>query len=443
MILLHFSHLNSSPIVRFFYAFLSLFLFSGCSQEDIQESAPFAFSSFSIDGKNATLLTNISTNPQIQIFFNSPIDSASATQALSLYAGGELIPVGISFENNDSTLVVRPISPLGYLTTHDILVDNQLKDKTGRFLLSACQIRFTTELDLKDKFPRISDDSLMTLVQRQTFAYFWDFAHPVSGLARERNTSGDLVTAGGSGFGIMALLVGVERGFITRQQARERLLKITDFLLHKADRFHGAFSHWLNGATGKAIPFSQRDDGGDLVETSYLMAGLLSASSYMGQQRPDEIKIRSQIDSLWTQVEWNWYTQGQNVLYWHWSPNYQWSMNHRIQGWNECLITYVLAASSPTFPISKNVYDSGWTRAGAMKNSRTFFETKLPVGPDYGGPLFFAHYSFLGLDPRNLKDANASYSEQVVFSYGSIVFHAIYSSRIEEGHAFFLLCSGR
>ncbi|MCE2789616.1 MAG: Ig-like domain-containing protein [Saprospiraceae bacterium] len=429
--------------MRFFYAFLSLFLFSGCSQEDIQESAPFAFSSFSIDGKNATLLTNISTNPQIQIFFNSPIDSASATQALSLYAGGELIPVGISFENNDSTLVVRPISPLGYLTTHDILVDNQLKDKTGRFLLSACQIRFTTELDLKDKFPRISDDSLMTLVQRQTFAYFWDFAHPVSGLARERNTSGDLVTAGGSGFGIMALLVGVERGFITRQQARERLLKITDFLLHKADRFHGAFSHWLNGATGKAIPFSQRDDGGDLVETSYLMAGLLSASSYMGQQRPDEIKIRSQIDSLWTQVEWNWYTQGQNVLYWHWSPNYQWSMNHRIQGWNECLITYVLAASSPTFPISKNVYDSGWTRAGAMKNSRTFFETKLPVGPDYGGPLFFAHYSFLGLDPRNLKDANASYSEQVVFSYGSIVFHAIYSSRIEEGHAFFLLCSGR
>lgn len=259
---------------------------------------------------------------------------------------------------------------------------------------------FTTGDDASQKFPTISDEALLDLVQEKTFGYFWDYAHPVSGLARERYGSGDTVTSGGSGFGIMALPVAVERGFITRAEAAARLRTILTFLSEKADRFHGVFPHWLNGTTGKVIPFSEKDNGGDLVETAFLMQGLLTVARFF--DREDEADIRSAVDALWRAVEWDWYTRGgQDVLYWHWSPSDGWAMNMRITGWNEALIVYVLAASSPTHPVGKAAYDRGWASGGSMK-------------PTVTGPLFFAHYSFLGLDPRKLRDAYADYWAQNV-----------------------------
>ena len=120
----------------------------------------------------------------------------------------------------------------------------------------------------------MTDEEFLDMVQRTTFRYFWDYAHPVSGLTRERLGSGETVTIGGSGFGVMALLVGIERGYISREQGVERMLTILNFLNTQADRFHGAFSHWINGTTGHVIPFSQYDDGGDLVETSFMIQGL-------------------------------------------------------------------------------------------------------------------------------------------------------------------------
>jgi hypothetical protein len=183
--------------------------------------------------------------------------------------------------------------------------------------------------------------------------------------------------------------------------------------LYKTDHFHGAFPHWLNGTTGKTVPFSRNDDGGDLVETSFLFQGLLSAKEYFNKNNPDEKQLRGGITSLWNDVEWNWYTQGgQNVLYWHWSPNEGWKMNHEIRGWNECFITYVLAASSTKYPVSADVYHRGWANNNYFKNGREFYGIKLPLGYDFGGPLFFAHYSFMGLDPHGLKDQYADYWEQ-------------------------------
>lgn len=263
----------------------------------------------------------------------------------------------------------------------------------------------------------LSDEQLLDLVQKQTFKYFWDFGHPVSGMARERsNTSFDygneVVTTGGTGFGVMAIIVAAERGWITRQQAAERTLKIVNFL-QKADMFHGVFPHWLNGATGKVIRFSPKDDGGDLVETSFLFQGLLTSKQYFTQNNPIENQLRNKIQGLWDGIEWNWHTQGgQNVLYWHWSPNNGWSMNHQIRGWNECLITYVLAAASPRYSISPQVYHQGYATSNHFRNDREYYNIKLPLGFDYGGPLFFSHYSFLGLDPRGLKDNYADYWEQ-------------------------------
>jgi hypothetical protein len=271
----------------------------------------------------------------------------------------------------------------------------------------------TFSIDSTDKFPVISDDALLTLVQKQTFKYFWDFGHPVSGLARERNTSDDVVTSGGSGFGIMTIPVAIEREFITRAQGLERMQKIVGFLKTNAKTFHGAFPHWLNGATGAVVPFSTKDDGADLVETSYLIQGLLTARQYFDGADAAETALRNDINTIWYAVEWDWFRKdNENVLYWHWSPNYNWDMNLPIKGWNECLITYALAASSPTHAIPKIVYDNGWTGNGSFINGNSYYGINLPLGSAYGGPLFFSQYSFLGLNPTDLTDKYTNYFTQ-------------------------------
>jgi hypothetical protein len=254
-----------------------------------------------------------------------------------------------------------------------------------------------------------TDDELLTMVQQYTFRYFWDFAHPASGMARERNTSGDIVTTGGTGFGIMAIPVGIERAFITREEGIARMKKILGYL-ENADRFHGAWPHWLNGNTGKVVPFGTTDNGGDLVETAFLVEGLLTARKYFNRQTADELDIVQRITTLWTEVEWDWYRQNNSdVLYWHWSPNYGWQINMQIRGWNEAAIVYILAIASPTHGVPASMWDTGWAGMSYYLNGKTFYGYKLDVGWDNGGPLFFAHYSFLGFDPRQKKDAYANY----------------------------------
>jgi hypothetical protein len=260
--------------------------------------------------------------------------------------------------------------------------------------------------------PQAPEAALLDAVQRQTLRYFWDFAHPVSGLARERsNATPDLVSSGGSGFGLMAILVGIERGWIEREEGLDRLATLVRFLA-AADRHHGVFPHWLHGGSGRTVRFAPKDDGGDLVETSFLMAGLLAVRQYFGGVEPRERELRELIDMLWRGVEWDWYTRGEAVLYWHWSPVHGWAMNHPIRGWNECLVTYLLAASSPTHAIGPAVYHRGFAEGPAFLNGRPYYGMTLPLGPDGGGALFFAHYSFLGIDPRGLSDRYADYWRQ-------------------------------
>jgi hypothetical protein len=265
------------------------------------------------------------------------------------------------------------------------------------------------------------DEAILDRVQKETFNYFWEGAEPISGLARERihldniypSHDKDIITIGGSGFGLMAILVGVERDFITRDQALSRYEKILTFL-EKADRFHGAWPHWL-WPTGKTAPFSKKDNGGDLVETSFLVQGLLTAKEYFSMNNAREKDIRDRIEQLWETVEWSWYTkEGQDVLYWHWSPEFGWDMNFPVGGYNEALIMYVLAAASPTYSIEKSVYEKGWAGDGAIAKDTIFYG--LPTilnhyegGNDPVGPLFWAHYSYLGLNPKTLKDAYADY----------------------------------
>ena len=357
------------------------------------------------------LLRDIPLNTRIDFSFNFPLDTVDIHQKVSLF-GTKVAPVEVIFGDGYRKMTIKNTEKLDYYIKYNVFLSVSLKAQNG-FGFEGFVKNFFTALDSTFKFPLISDEELLDLVQQQTFKYFWDFGHPVSGLARERNTSGDIVASGGSGFGIMAIVTGMERGFITRSEGVIRLRKIVDFL-EISDRFHGAWSHWLNGSTGKVIPFGSDDDGGDLVETSYLAMGLLTARQYLNPVISNENSIIEKINILLDGIEWDWYTQGQNSLTWHWSPKTGFAKNMKIRGWNEALITYVMAATSTTHPISKDVYVQGWAGSGAMVNNKNFFGIKLPLGPDLGGPLFFEQYSFLGLDPGDLSDTYGNYMEQAV-----------------------------
>lgn len=298
------------------------------------------------------------------------------------------------------------------------------------------------------------DEALLTFVQEATFRYFWDYAHPLSGMARERYGAASrehVVTIGGTGFGLMALVVGSERGFVSKEAAAERTLKILEFLERKARRYHGAWSHWLDGATGETIPFGKKrhngqpvpddqgrpidGDGGDLVETAYLVQGLLTVRQYFQERTQTQSEVRELADRLWRQVEWDWYLNSAAepdnlLLYWHWSPDHGFGMGLKVVGFNECMIVYLLAIASPTHPIPPECYYQGWC-SGSYENGREFYGRRIWVGPDYGGPLFFTHYSYLGFDPRG-RDAFCNYFE----NHRNIALtHQEYCRRNPEGHA--------
>jgi hypothetical protein len=277
----------------------------------------------------------------------------------------------------------------------------------------------------------LSDDELMTMVQEAHFRYYWEGAHPVAGLARE-NIPGDddLVATGAAGFGIMAILVGAERGFVTRQAAAARLLRIVEFL-ERADRFHGAWPHFLNGRTGKVIPlFGAADNGADLVETAFLTQGLLAARQYFNGTSEIERTIARKITRLWESIEWSWFrrTADSEFLFWHWSPDQAWAINHPLIGFNETMIVYILAIASPTHAVPASMYYTGWagqserairyrrgwgqtTEGDHYHNGNTYHGITLPVGVGVGGPLFFTHYSFMGFDPHAFTDRWTNYFE--------------------------------
>ncbi|MBS1526156.1 MAG: Ig-like domain-containing protein [Bacteroidetes bacterium] len=395
-------------------------MFSACSKDKKAVSPPpvttssFGFGGLKVNGiYNGSVYKGVNLKPVIRISFTSALNVNSVAGGITFTAkNGGAVNYTATYDNHDSTVVITPPG-LQPLTQYTISVLASLKSASNGSLQSPFSLQLTTAIDSTDKFMRISDDALLDLVQRQTFKYFWDFGHPVSGLARERNTSGDVVTMGGSGFGVMAIVAATSRNFITRAQALQRMQTIVGFLKNTAQIFHGAYPHWMNGATGVVVPFSTQDDGADIVETAYLMEGLLTARQYFNGASAGETNLRNDINTIWNRVEWDWFRQnGQNTLYWHWSPNYGWSTGVQVNGWDEALITYVMAASSPTHAIPKIVYDNGWALNGQIKNGNTYFGVKLPLGPPEGGPLFFAHYSFLGINPNGLTDSYAAYDTQ-------------------------------
>lgn len=329
--------------------------------------------------------------------------------------GGEFRPIGIQWPafSRFADFVQEPASTLAYRVT----AVNQAYQESAPSEAVQTALR------------PLSDDELLSMVQEASFRYYWEGAHPKAGMALE-SIPGDehLVALGASGFGVIALIVAAERGFVSREAVLERLGQIVAFL-ERADRFHGVWPHFMDGRTGSVIPlFGRYDNGGDLVETAFMIQGLLTARQYFDRDTPEEQQLRAAITQLWETVEWDWYRNPEDPDYlcWHWSPTFGWRINHPLIGWNETMIAYLLAIASPTHPVPASMYYSGWasqsqraqhyrqnwgkTTAGdRYTNGNTYFDVHLPVGVGSGGPLFFTHYSFLGFDPRHKRDRYANY----------------------------------
>lgn len=422
MFFLHRKHINEitkSYVACIFFAFAMII--TGCKKSGSPVApnpplpASFSFNSFQLNGNfNGYNYKGVNKLPVLKISFLASVDKNSVGSSIALKnSTGTNVPLNITYQNSDSTIVVTPGAALSYLSKYVFSINTTLKSKPGGNLLSGLDVSLFTSLDSSRKFSALSDDALLDLVQKQTLKYFTDLAHPVSGLALERNTSGQTVTTGGSGFGIMALIAGINRGFINKADGFAQIQKEVAFLKNTAQTFHGAYPHWLNGSTGAVIPFSTDDNGADLVETSYLVQGLLCARQYFSGASAEETALRADINTIWNRVEWSWFRQNnQNVLYWHWSPDKAWKMNVKIQGWNEAMITYILAASSTAYSVPKDVYTGGWAVGPSFTNGNTYYGYTLPLGPALGGPLFFEHYSFLGVNPFGLKDTYANYQTQ-------------------------------
>jgi hypothetical protein len=405
------------------FLFISLIIFSCSDDGSNSEPDPLTITSLKINGveKLGDDIRDASQTANFEITFSAPIDPKFITTAFIDLSGNEVFIYTPS--NNDQTITLTSTQPLQHLYRYLFWVSHEVKGKKGETMTNQFNQYFYTVLDPTPKVPLLPNDEdndndntndLLSIVQQQTFKYFYDFAHPASGMARERNSSGNTVTSGGSGFGIMALIVGMERGFITRPEGLTRMDKILDFL-ETADRFHGAWPHWMNGNTGDVIPFSANDNGGDLVETSFLVQGLLTFRQYLNTGVPDENSLINRINVLWHGVEWDWYRRCeptcQNVLYWHWSPDKNWTMNFALYGYFEEQITYVLAAASPTHSIPKIVYSNGYGKNGAIVKNNTYEGIVLPL--ESPAPLFWVQYSYLGLDPH-FTDDYANYWTQNV-----------------------------
>ncbi|MFD1630927.1 glucoamylase family protein [Pseudopedobacter beijingensis] len=400
--------------MRYFFPLLIL-LTIACSKKEVPQIKDTSVS-FTVDGEyNGTLSYNVlGMRPIIVFDFTEAVETENLDKDIVLKSdSGEPVKLEFNVSNEGKKIQLNLQTDLKSFSTYTLSISGSLPTKKGGKLINPLSITLNAGMSSEDKYPRISDQELLTLVQTQTFKYFWGFGHPVSGLARERNTSGNLVTSGGSGFGVMAIIVGIERGLITKEEGFARIRKIVSFLKNDAQKFHGAFSHWLDGTTGAALKFSEKDDGADLVETSLLMQGLITAKQYFKAASTEETQLRTDITDLYNNVEWDFFRKdGGDVLYWHWSPNYQWQMNLPIKGYNECLITYVLAAGSATHGIPKSVYDNGWAAGANFKNGKTYYGIQLPLGAEKGGPMFLDQYSFLGINPKGLSDAYANYEQQ-------------------------------
>ena len=258
-------------------------------------------------------------------------------------------------------------------------------------------------------------------LSRKTFHYFWDLAEPANGNIPDRWPTPSFSSIAATGFGLTSYLIGVERGYITREQAAERTLKTLKFFVEapKGDSvagvtgYKGFFYHFIDMKTGLRFQTVELST----IDTGLLMAGILSSQVYFDQENAIENQIRVFADSLYRAVEWDWAMNGEQTMSMGWHPE-KGFIDARWKGYNEAMILYVLALGSPTHTIPAE----SW---------KAWIDT-YQYGTYYGqehvnfGPLFGHQYSNMYIDFRGIFDP---YMKTKGFDYFENSRRATYANR--------------
>ena len=266
-----------------------------------------------------------------------------------------------------------------------------------------------------NSYSPVTVKAMMDEQQKKIISLFYEGADPTTGMAYNNPKYKETLTTGASGMGVMCIVAGVERGWIDRAAGAEHIAKMTRFL-KKATRFEGAWSHWYY-TNGAPYPFGNQVAAGEIVETAFMMGGLLTACEYFTGNSDAEKEIRENTQYFWETINWKKFIKG-DKLYWIWHSD-KVGQNNELElqmiGWNECLLIYILGMAAPDhLKIPQSIYSTSWKGWNFATPSRKTYGYLMPLGTEYGGSLFLSQYSFLGLDPRLMEDNDVYYWTQNV-----------------------------
>jgi len=252
--------------------------------------------------------------------------------------------------------------------------------------------------------------NVMDEQEQKVVNLFFQGAEPNSGMAYNDPSRKSVMATGATGFGIMTLIAGVERGWISREDAANHIVKIVRFL-KKAERYEGAWAHWYN-VKGEIVPFGNQNDAGEIIETTFMMGGLLTACEYFNGSSEAEKEIRTTTNEFWNTINWSHFVKD-GKFYWIWHRDTG-KYELPISGWNETLLAYILAMAAPAgHDVPVSVYKSCWQGSKNFYHAgREYYGYPLPLGGNYGEALFLAHYSMFGMDPRKMEDSYCFYWQQ-------------------------------
>lgn len=255
-------------------------------------------------------------------------------------------------------------------------------------------------------------DPLFDDIERRTFDFFWETTNATTGLVPDRYPTPSFSSIAAIGFGLTAYPVGVERGYVTRAEARERVLTTLRFL-HEAPQgpepsgnsgYQGFFYHFLNPTTGTRYATNELST----IDTALLMAGVLFTSGYFDDAaNVDEAEIRRLADDLYRAVDWHWASPNPPGVTMAWRPEDGFARDN-WRGYNEAMILYILALGSPTHPAADGAWNA-WTATYGDYWGELEGETHLTFGP-----LFGHQYSHVWIDFRGIHD---DYMAQRGFDY--------------------------
>lgn len=260
-------------------------------------------------------------------------------------------------------------------------------------------------------------------LEERTFRFFWDTADSETGLVPDRYPTPSYASIAATGFGLTAYPIGVERGYITRAAARDRVLKTLRFLYNAPQGnqatgmagYKGFYYRYLDMKTGARV--------GDIelstVDTSLLLGGMLFCQSYFDRQDPTEVQIRNLVEAIYRRVDWRWAQVRPPAISHGWTPEslfleYDW------RGYNEAMLVYLLALGSPTHPVAPSAWEE-WARGYAG-----FWDTEQGRKYLAFGSLFGHQYSHVWIDFRGILDTPM---RQAGFDYAENTRRATYAQR--------------